>query len=129
MFEGLEKPRPPQFDASEVPIECTKRCEFHSHVSLRSHTFELFLLKSFYIVANVTRQLHSHHARSSVGQGICICSTLISFNVLILRVQAAQKVVLRNDIPVPEPGEGQVLVRIKAASLCHSDLMQYVFEN
>jgi D-arabinose 1-dehydrogenase-like Zn-dependent alcohol dehydrogenase len=28
-----------------------------------------------------------------------------------------------NDIPIPEPGEGQLLVKIKAASLCHSDLI------
>lgn len=33
-----------------------------------------------------------------------------------------QKVVI-NDIPVPEPGENQFLVKIHSASLCHSDLM------
>lgn len=28
-----------------------------------------------------------------------------------------------NEVPIPEPGEGQFLVKITAASLCHSDLM------
>jgi D-arabinose 1-dehydrogenase-like Zn-dependent alcohol dehydrogenase len=28
-----------------------------------------------------------------------------------------------NDVPIPEPGEGQVLLKVTAASLCHSDLM------
>ena len=30
---------------------------------------------------------------------------------------------LINDVPIPEAGEGQFLVKIKSASLCHSDLM------
>jgi D-arabinose 1-dehydrogenase-like Zn-dependent alcohol dehydrogenase len=34
-----------------------------------------------------------------------------------------QKKVLINEIPIPEAGEGQFLVKIKSASLCHSDLM------
>lgn len=29
-----------------------------------------------------------------------------------------------NDIPIPEPGPNQVLIKVVAASLCHSDLMQ-----
>ncbi|KAK3709392.1 hypothetical protein LTR37_010953 [Vermiconidia calcicola] len=33
-----------------------------------------------------------------------------------------RKVVI-NDVPIPEPGEGQFLVKVTAASLCHSDLM------
>lgn len=45
-------------------------------------------------------------------------------NILNSTLQSAQKVILREDVPIPELGEGQVLVRIKAASLCHSDLMQ-----
>jgi D-arabinose 1-dehydrogenase-like Zn-dependent alcohol dehydrogenase len=28
-----------------------------------------------------------------------------------------------NDIPVPQPGPGQFLIKIKSASLCHSDLL------
>jgi D-arabinose 1-dehydrogenase-like Zn-dependent alcohol dehydrogenase len=31
--------------------------------------------------------------------------------------------VLINDVPIPEPLAGQMLVKIRAASLCHSDLM------
>ena len=31
-----------------------------------------------------------------------------------------------NDIPIPEPGENQFLVKIKSASLCHSDLMMEI---
>ncbi|KAF2095598.1 alcohol dehydrogenase [Rhizodiscina lignyota] len=31
--------------------------------------------------------------------------------------------VVINDVPIPEPGEGQFLVKIKGASLCHSDLI------
>jgi D-arabinose 1-dehydrogenase-like Zn-dependent alcohol dehydrogenase len=31
--------------------------------------------------------------------------------------------VLINDVPIPEAGQGQFLVKIKSASLCHSDLM------
>lgn len=34
----------------------------------------------------------------------------------------ADKVVI-NDVPIPEPGEGQILLKVTAASLCHSDLM------
>jgi len=37
--------------------------------------------------------------------------------------KSQQKVVL-NDIPIPEPGPNQVLMKVVAASLCHSDLMQ-----
>jgi propanol-preferring alcohol dehydrogenase len=29
-----------------------------------------------------------------------------------------------NDVPIPEPGKDQFLVKIKSASLCHSDLMR-----
>ena len=36
--------------------------------------------------------------------------------------KANSKVVV-NDIAIPEPGEGQILVKVTAASLCHSDLM------
>lgn len=28
-----------------------------------------------------------------------------------------------NDVPIPEPSEGQFLIKVTAASLCHSDLM------
>jgi propanol-preferring alcohol dehydrogenase len=28
-----------------------------------------------------------------------------------------------NDIPIPKPGPGQVLIKVSSASLCHSDLM------
>lgn len=35
----------------------------------------------------------------------------------------AQKKVVVNDVPIPEPGDGQFLVRLASASLCHSDLM------
>lgn len=28
-----------------------------------------------------------------------------------------------NEVPVPEPGEGQFLIKMASASLCHSDLM------
>ena len=28
-----------------------------------------------------------------------------------------------NDVPIPEPGHNQILVKIASASLCHSDLM------
>jgi len=31
--------------------------------------------------------------------------------------------VVVNDIPVPEPGENQFLVKIASASLCHSDML------
>ncbi|KAJ9636290.1 hypothetical protein H2199_007965 [Coniosporium tulheliwenetii] len=34
-----------------------------------------------------------------------------------------EKKVVINDVPIPEPSEGQFLVKIKSASLCHSDLM------
>ncbi|OAA53617.1 alcohol dehydrogenase [Niveomyces insectorum RCEF 264] len=34
-----------------------------------------------------------------------------------------QKKVVVNEVPVPEPGPNQFLVKIKSASLCHSDLM------
>ncbi|OAA57405.1 alcohol dehydrogenase [Niveomyces insectorum RCEF 264] len=34
-----------------------------------------------------------------------------------------QKKVVVNTVPVPEPGEGQFLIRLASASLCHSDLM------
>ena len=33
------------------------------------------------------------------------------------------KKVVINHVPIPEPGDGQVLVKVTAASLCHSDLM------
>lgn len=33
-----------------------------------------------------------------------------------------QKVVT-NDVPIPEPKEGQVLIKVASASLCHSDLI------
>jgi len=36
----------------------------------------------------------------------------------------AKQAVEINDIPIPEPGPGQVLMKVAAASLCHSDLMQ-----
>lgn len=29
-----------------------------------------------------------------------------------------------NDVPIPEPGPNQVLVKVAGASLCHSDIMQ-----
>lgn len=28
-----------------------------------------------------------------------------------------------NEVPIPEPGENQILIKIASASLCHSDLM------
>lgn len=39
-----------------------------------------------------------------------------------MEIQPNRKVVI-NDVPIPEPGEGQFLIKVKAASLCHSDLM------
>ncbi|KAI3337488.1 alcohol dehydrogenase [Xylariaceae sp. AK1471] len=36
------------------------------------------------------------------------------------------KKVVINDVPIPEPGKDQFLVKIKSASLCHSDLMGLV---
>jgi propanol-preferring alcohol dehydrogenase len=41
---------------------------------------------------------------------------------LILLTQAQKKIVV-NEVPIPEPGESQFLVKIASASLCHSDLM------
>ncbi|KAK2747914.1 hypothetical protein FQN57_001505 [Myotisia sp. PD_48] len=35
----------------------------------------------------------------------------------------AQNKVVVNEVPIPEPGHNQFLTRVKAASLCHSDLM------
>ncbi|KAF2099247.1 GroES-like protein [Rhizodiscina lignyota] len=35
--------------------------------------------------------------------------------------------VLINDVPIPEPTEGQLLVKMTGASLCHSDLMAEMF--
>ena len=37
-------------------------------------------------------------------------------------VQEQKKVVI-NDVPVPEPGPNQFLVKMACASLCHSDIM------
>jgi len=34
-----------------------------------------------------------------------------------------KKEVVINDVPIHEPGPGQVLIKIRSASLCHSDLM------
>ncbi|KAF2099270.1 alcohol dehydrogenase [Rhizodiscina lignyota] len=34
-----------------------------------------------------------------------------------------QKKVVINNVPIPEPGENEFLVRVASASLCHSDLM------
>lgn len=34
----------------------------------------------------------------------------------------ARQVELRDDLPVPEPGHGQVLVRVRASTICGSDL-------
>ncbi|KAL2350604.1 alcohol dehydrogenase [Cryomyces antarcticus] len=34
-----------------------------------------------------------------------------------------QKKVVVNDVPIPEPGKNQSLIKIKSASLCHSDVM------
>lgn len=31
-----------------------------------------------------------------------------------------------NEIPIPKPGPGKLLVKIVAASLCHSDVMLFV---
>lgn len=41
----------------------------------------------------------------------------------MLSCQASSQVQI-NDIAIPEPGDGQFLVKITAASLCHSDLMK-----
>jgi alcohol dehydrogenase, propanol-preferring len=35
----------------------------------------------------------------------------------------AQKKIVVNEVPIPEPGENQFLVKMASASLCHSDLM------
>ncbi|KAF2404503.1 alcohol dehydrogenase [Trichodelitschia bisporula] len=35
----------------------------------------------------------------------------------------ATKKAVVNDVPIPEPGPNQVLIKVKSASLCHSDLM------
>jgi D-arabinose 1-dehydrogenase-like Zn-dependent alcohol dehydrogenase len=41
----------------------------------------------------------------------------------VLTPTQKQKKVVVNDVPIPEAGEGQFLVKIKSASLCHLDLM------
>lgn len=35
----------------------------------------------------------------------------------------AQKQIVVNDLPIPTPGHGEILVKIISASLCHSDLL------
>ncbi|TID19507.1 alcohol dehydrogenase [Venturia nashicola] len=34
--------------------------------------------------------------------------------------------VVVNEVPIPEPGPGQVLIKVSSASLCHSDLMHHM---
>jgi propanol-preferring alcohol dehydrogenase len=38
-------------------------------------------------------------------------------------VLQAQKKIVVNEVPIPEPGENQFLVKMASASLCHSDMM------
>ena len=38
-------------------------------------------------------------------------------------LEKTQKKIVVNELPVPEPGENQFLVKMASASLCHSDLM------
>ena len=42
--------------------------------------------------------------------------------VQLVRHGGPEALVWRDDLPVPQPGPGEVLVRIRAAGLCHSDL-------
>jgi alcohol dehydrogenase, propanol-preferring len=39
-----------------------------------------------------------------------------------VNLKAAKKMVV-NELPIPEPGENQFLVKMASASLCHSDIM------
>jgi propanol-preferring alcohol dehydrogenase len=56
-----------------------------------------------------------------MGHGTC-CMHLASHDSISNGAQNQGKVVI-NDVPVPELGSGQVLIKVVAASLCHSDLM------
>jgi propanol-preferring alcohol dehydrogenase len=41
------------------------------------------------------------------------------------RFDAADNKVHLNEIPIPSPGPGKILVKIACASLCHSDVMLF----
>ncbi len=43
-------------------------------------------------------------------------------DIMLISTQAQKKIVV-NNVPIPEPTENQFLVKIASASLCHSDMM------
>lgn len=79
---------------------------------------------------------HGYHQRNwlaaaneddSKGNAVSPISPLYSLHLLIysIRYDGADNKVHLNEIPIPTPGSGKILVKIACASLCHSDVMLF----